>query len=353
MEGPPCESDVWRTFELHAPGGVSAVISNYGARLLSLRVPDAGGRMTEVVLGFGNLSAYRSDRSYMGATIGRFANRIAGAGFVLHGHDYQLTANEGRNALHGGLEGFDKRFWSVEEVGEHKVTLSLQSPDGDGGFPGNLDVTVTYSLEPPARLRIDYRALTDAETVLNLTNHSYFNLSGAGGGTIEDHLLEIAASAFTEIDSALLPTGKIVSVAGTPFDFRKPVRIGDGLAEDDPQLSLAGGYDHNFVLDPGPTGDPLPAARLISPRTNIGMRVSTTEPGLQFYSGQQLNVTAPGKPGVLYNPRSGLCLETQHFPDSPHHCEFPSTVLKAGEAFRSSTIYEFEICRGSRLDTGA
>ncbi|SRR5579883_611752 len=317
-------------------GRVSARITNYGGRLISLRVPDGKGT-ADVVLGFDSLEGYIANPApYFGALIGRYANRIGGARFALEGVDYRLDANDGKNSLHGGAHGFDKAIWSARELPGGGLELTYLSADGEGGYPGNLKVTATYRLTGANELRIDYSATTDKATVVNLTNHAYFNLKGSGN--VLGHLLTINADRFTPVDAGLIPTGELRSVASTPFDFRKATAIGARIAQDDEQLKIGRGYDHNWVLN----GAGLrTAARVEEPGTGRVLEVITTEPGLQFYSGNFLDGTIKGRDGQVYAERSGFCLETQHFPDSPNKPNFPGTVLKPGAEFRSTTIYRF------------
>jgi aldose 1-epimerase len=328
-------------YHLTCDSGLSAWITNYGARLVALEVPREDGLPVDVVLGYRTLEAYRADRAYHGAIVGRYANRIAGGRFVLGGREHHLDRNEGTTTLHGGPSGFSSRVWQGEQTGHRTLRLELQSPDGDGGFPGNLRVSATYTLEPAGALRVDYAATTDADTVVNLTSHAYFNLAGEGAGPVDDHVLTIEAAAILPVDSTLIPSGDELHVGGTPFDFRHPRRIGDGLQMAHPQLAVAGGYDHNFVLDGGKSETPRQVARLECGTSGIAMEILTTEPGLQFYSGHQLQDRQAGKRGNPYGARSGLCLETQHFPDSPNRAAFPSTVLRAGEQFRSASRLRF------------
>ncbi len=315
--------------------------------ITSITAMDRKKKFEDVVLGFDDLAGYIAPTSnaYFGAIIGRYANRIAKGTFTLGGHEYHIPVNDGPNSLHGGLKGFDKRVWDAQEVPTAEGTaleLHYLSRDGEEGFPGNLSVTVRYSLDEKNDLRIDYRATTDKETVLNLTNHSYFNLAGAGNGDILHHMLTISADRFTPIDSTLIPTGAIDPVASTPFDFRSATAIGSRINRNNEQLKFAHGYDHNFVLNH--LGDKMGfAARVEEPHSGRVLEVFTTQPGLQFYSGNFLNGKIHGKGGKAYEYRSALCLETQHFPDSPNHSNFPSTVLRPGEEFHSTTIYRFSV----------
>ncbi len=321
---------------LRNANGLSAKILTYGATLAALEVPDRDGRSRNVVLGFETLGDYRQARGHLGGVIGRYANRLRNGRFTLDGRDVQVSVNEPPNTLHGGAQGFDRAVWQIEVLQSDPVpavTLAHVSPDSDQGFPGRLDVRVRYTLEANA-LRLDYTATTDLTTVINLTNHSYFNLRGGGSGDVLDHELLIAADAVTPIDRQLIPSGALRPVAGTPFDFTTPTTIGARIAVADEQLVLARGYDHNYVLRSGGGKDPGFAARVREPRSGLTMEVWTTEPGVQFYSGNFLD----GRP---YRARDGFCLETQHFPDSPNRPDFPSTVLRPGDVFRSATLFRF------------
>jgi aldose 1-epimerase len=324
-------------------GGLSAAVTDYGGAVVSLRVPDAAGALADVVLGFDRLDGYLArGNPYFGCIVGRYGNRIGGGRFALDGREHVLARNDGPNHLHGGLRGFDKVVWSARPrsgAGGPALELRHRSPDGDEGYPGDLAVTVTYTLLADA-LRIDYEATTDRPTPVNLTNHSYFDLDDGAGGTILDHELTLHAARFTPVGPGLIPTGELRAVEGTPLDFRAPARVGERIELSDPQLAAAGGYDHNWIVD-GSGPEPRPCARLRGPRSGRVMEVLTTEPGVQFYSGNFLDGTLRGKGGRPYPRRSGLCLETQHFPDSPNHTGFPSTVLRPGERYRSTTIYRF------------
>jgi len=329
-------------FVLDDGRGMAARVGTHGARLLSLRVPDRAGAPVEVVLGYDRLADWAEDDGFLGATIGRCANRIARGRFELDGRVHQVPVNNPPNALHGGPRGFDKAVWRAEPAdGEAALALFHTSPDGDQGFPGTLRASVRYALSGDGALRLDYTAETDRPTVVNLTNHAYFNL--AGGGSVLDHVLTVAADRFTPVDADLIPTGELRPVAGTPFDFRGPAHVGARVDEPgNEQLRIAGGYDHNFVLRPPPTGRAMRlAARLEEPSRGVSMEVWTTEPGLQFYSGNFLDGSRRGRGGAPLERRGGLCLETQHFPDSPNRPEFPSVALRPGETFRSSTLYRF------------
>jgi len=325
-------------------------VITYGGIITSIRTPDRAGRLDDIVLGFDSLAGYLKNAPYFGAIVGRYANRIRNAQFALDGTTYHLAKNIGDNTLHGGVRGFDKVLWTGEPFQTDSgagVTLQYTSRDGEEGYPGTLVTRVTYTLTPRDELVVDYEATTDKATPLNLSQHTYWNLHGAtgGGGTILDHVLTLDASAFTPVDSAVVPTGEIARVAGTPLDFRAATRIGDRIGEDNEQLRFGRGYDHNWVLDrPGGAGL-VHAARVVEPTSGRTLDVSTTEPGVQFYSGNFLDGTIKGKGGRLYVHRSGLCLETQHFPDSPNHSNFPSTILRPGATYRSRTVFAFGVER--------
>ncbi len=331
-------------FTLCAENGLRVSLTNYGGAVTSIWAPDSQGALGDVVLGYDTLEGYLAGRSYFGALIGRFGNRLNRGKFTLDGTGYTLNANDGRHHLHGGPGGFDKIMWEVvAERSDSSLTLAHLSRDGEEGYPGNLRVEVTYSLPVPDTFQIQYRAETDKPTPLNLTNHSYFNLAGHAAGDILDHEFTFLAVAFTPVDAALIPTGEIREVAGTPFDFRLPRLIRDGVDANDEQIRFAGGYDHNFVLPGKSGGAPQIAARVRDPHSGRMLEVLTSEPGFQFYSGNFLDGTEKGKGGTLYKRRSGLCLETQHFPDSPNQPTFPSTILRPGEVFESTTLYRFTV----------
>lgn len=330
-------------FSLVNDQGVEAKITNYGGIITSLNVPDRSGKLADIVLGHDCLEGYLNRSRYFGALIGRYANRIANGRFSLNGTTYSLAHNNGPNHLHGGLKGFDKVVWKAKEVHTPDsigLELSYLSEDGEEGYPGNLRLRVTYLLNKDNELRIDYFAQTDKETIVNLTNHSYFNL--AGSGTVLDHELMINAAAFTPVSDSLIPTGEIRSVTGTPMDFTRPISIGARIKNDYEQISIAGGYDHNFVLSRN--GESLTnAARLYEPSSGRALEVFTTQPGMQFYSGNFLDGSIVGKGGTVYGKHSGCCFETQHFPDSPNHPSFPSTILQPGEEYQQTTVWKFSV----------
>lgn len=318
---------------------VQLQLTTYGARVVSLETKDRHGKMADIALGHANLDGYVKDKkTYFGVVPGRYANRIANGRFVLEGKTHQITTNDGPNALHGGKDGFDRRNWKATEIPEG-VEFTLTSPDGDQGFPGTLTAHVRYTLHENT-VRIEYSATTDKPTVVNLTNHTYFNLSGEGHGTILNEVLKIDADHFTPVNALLIPTGKLEPVAGTPFDFTKPEAIGARINDNNEQLKFAHGYDDNWVLR-GKMGEMHPAAEVYDPQSGRVLNVETTQPGVQFYAGNFLDGTLTGRSGVKYVRRSGLCLETQHFPDSPNHSNFPSTELKPGQTFHSVTTWTF------------
>jgi len=333
LDGQPIER-----YTLRNAAGVCVSILTYGGIIQSLEVPDRDGRLTNVTLGFSSLDGYLAGSPFFGALIGRFANRIAHGRFALDGVEYQLPINNGPNSLHGGTVGFDKRVWRASVV-DDGLRLTLDSPDGDQGYPGSLHVDVLYSLLEND-LRIDYRATCDAPTVVNLTNHAYFNLGGEGTGSVEDHVLTLFASRYTPIDASLIPTGSIESVAGTPLDFTTPHAIGERLRDGHEQVVHAQGYDHNFLID-GADGSLMPAAKVEHPPSGRTLEALTTEPAIQLYVGNLLDATLVGTSGRVYRETDGFTLETQHFPDSPNRPEFPSTVLRPGETFSSTTVYRF------------
>jgi aldose 1-epimerase len=332
-------------YTLKNKNGVEARITNYGGIVVSLNVPDRKGAFGDVVLGYDSLSSYVANNPFFGCLVGRYGNRIAKGYFKLDGVEYKLAINNGPNHLHGGLKGFDKAVWKAEPVtGEESagVRLSYLSTDGEEGYPGNLAVTVVYTLTDSNTLKIDYSATTDKPTPCNLTNHSYFNLSAGTTSDILGTELTVNADRMTPVDKTLIPTGELKSVEGTPFDFRKPMKIGARIDDKDEQIQFGGGYDHNFVLN-GEAGTMRLAAVASDSASGRVMEVLTTEPGVQFYTGNFLDGSITGKNGIVYNKRSGFCLETQHFPDSPNHQDFPTTILKPGETYQTTTVYKFTV----------
>jgi aldose 1-epimerase len=331
-----------QTVELYTlkNGKLMAKVMTYGATLTELHAPDRDGKLADVVLGFDSLDGYLGKHPYFGATVGRVANRIAGGKFTLDDKEYTLAKNNGPNSLHGGDKGFDKAVWKAEEVANPNgpsVRFTHTSPDGDEGYPGNLTVSVTYTLTDKGQLRIDYKATTDKATPVNLTNHSYFNLAGPASGSILDHEVTIAANDYTRGDATMIPTGVLAPVRGTPLDFNKPTPIGSRIDEikGDP-----GGYDHNYVLVAHDQDKPARVAEVRDPKSGRVLRVLTTEPGLQFYTGNFLDGSITGKEGVVYKKQQAFCLEAQHFPDSVNHPNFPSTILRPGKTYTQTTIYE-------------
>lgn len=331
-------------FTLTNRNGMEVKITNYGGIVVSVKVPDRNGTLGDVVLGYDTLEGYLKDnRPYFGAIIGRYANRIAKGRFTLDGREYRLAQNDGENHLHGGIKGFDKVVWKASPVRTRQgvgVRLTYRSRDGEEGYPGTVLVTVTYTLTDANELRIDYLARTTKKTILNLTHHSYFNL--AGTGDILEHRLRINADLFTPVDRTLIPTGEIRSVKGTPLDFTRPTPIGARIEQKDEQLLFGHGYDHNWVLNKSDAPLTL-AARVEEPRTGRVLEVYTTEPGLQFYSGNFLDGSITGKANRVYGRRAGFCLEAQHFPDSPNKPHFPSVVLSPGQQYRQTTVYKFSV----------
>jgi aldose 1-epimerase len=319
-------------------------ITNFGATVVTLRVPDRAGKAADVVLGYDTLQGYENGKSYFGATVGRYANRIGGGKFSIDGKEYTLPKNDGNNTLHGGIIGFNKKIWKARELPANDAAaleLTYLSPDGEEGFPGNLSVKVVFTLPADRNeLKIDYTATTDKDTVLNLSNHSYFNLAGEGSGDILDHVLTLHAKQFTPVDKTLIPTGELREVAGTPLDFNRATVIGKRIDQDYEQLVFGKGYDHNWVLPSGDGKSLTVAAEAYDPKSGRMLEVLTTEPGLQFYSGNFLD-GSKGKGGKAYPRRSAFCLETQHFPDSPNHANFPTTLLKPSAAFHSQTVFRF------------
>ncbi len=342
--GTLADGTVVESFTLTNPSGMSVSAITYGAIITSLQVPDRSGKLEDVVLGFDSLDGYLKGTAYFGAVIGRYGNRIGGAKFALDGQTYPLAANNGPNSLHGGLKGFDKVVWQgepFERDGNAGVVFTYTSPDGEEGFPGTLSVQVTYTLTGKNELAIDYRATTDKPTVVNLTQHSYFNLRGDGSGDVLGHELIIDADRYSNVDKDLIPLDDPVTVAGTPFDFRTSTAIGARIDADDEQLRLGSGYDHNYAINRSGPGL-VRAARVVEPKSGRTMEVFTTEPGVQLYTANHLDGVR-GKAGHVYNKRNAFCLETQHYPDSPNKPSFPSTTLRPGETYESRTVYAFGV----------
>jgi aldose 1-epimerase len=324
--------------------GMEVAITNFGGIVVRLKVPDRTGKIDDVVLGYDSLDGYLTNKAYFGATIGRYGNRIGHGTFALDGKTYTLPKNDGDNTLHGGPEGFNKRLWSGKDVSSKRgpaLELTYLSKDGEEGFPGNLSAKVVFTLTDANELIIEYSATADKDTVINLTNHSYFNLAGQGNGDILGHVLTIPADKITAVDAALIPTGELRPVKGTPFDFTKPTAIGERINQDDPQIKVGRGYDHNWVLTSPSQSAPVVVAEAYDSNSGRVLQVLSTEPGLQFYSGNFLDGTIQGKGGKVYNYRYGFCLETQHFPDSPNHPSFPSTELRPGQKYATTTIFKF------------
>ncbi|MDM4019224.1 aldose epimerase family protein [Roseiconus lacunae] len=325
--------------------GMSIKVTNYGAIIMSIVVPDKDGKLADVALGYDDIRSYTNavDKPYFGAVVGRYGNRIAKGKFTIDGEEYSLPINNPPNSLHGGIIGFDKVIWDIQvEESKNAVKLSYLAKDGEEGYPGNLSCSVTYTLTDENEIKVEYFATTDKATPVNLTQHTYFNLAGEGEGDILDHQLMINANRFTPVDETLIPTGKTPAVQGTPFDFTTAKAIGRDINSDNEQLRFGGGYDHNWVLDKGgQTGELTLAARVVEPKSGRVMEVSTTEPGIQFYCGNFLDGRLIGKSGKEYVYRGGFCLETQHYPDSPNQPNFPSTILKPGDEYETTTIFKF------------
>ncbi|HEV2417451.1 MAG TPA: aldose epimerase family protein [Terriglobia bacterium] len=336
------DGQVVHLYTLTNSKGMQVGITNYGARIVSIMAPDRDGNMADVVLGFDSLKGYLGNDPFFGATVGRYANRIANGHFKLDGVEYKLPINDGPNTLHGGPQGFDKKVWTARELpgANPAVELTYFSKNGEMGFPGDMHVKVVFTLENDNALRLDYTATTDKDTVINLTNHSYFNLSGAGSGSILDEVAMINADEFTPVNSTEIPLGGLSKVAGTPFDFRKPTPIGEHINEHNEQLKFASGYDDNWVINRKGPGLVL-AARVTDPKSGRVLECYTTEPGVQFYTANFLNGAIRGKDGKTYGYRSAFTLETQHFPDSPNQPKFPSTELKPGETYHQTTVFKF------------
>ena len=334
------------TFTLRNATGIEMRVMSLGGIITHLQTPDRHGAMADIVLGFDRLDGYVTDHPFFGAIIGRYGNRIGKARFAIDGTPYPLAANNGPNHLHGGMKGFDKVVWQAEpgeSAGGRRIVFTRTSPDGEEGYPGALTVKVTYTLTDRNELAIDYEASTDKPTHVNLTHHSYFNLAGHNAGDILGHELTIDADRYTPVDETLIPTGELAAVAGTPFDFRQPAAIGARINQiDNQQLAFGKGYDHNWVLNGSGFRR---AARAYEPQSGRTLEIATTEPGLQFYSGNFLDGSLTGKDGAVYNLRNGFCLESQHFPDSPNKPSFPTTLLKPGETYRTRTVYTFGVQR--------
>lgn len=338
--------DSIQLYTLKNKAGMEVKLTNYGATVTSIKTVDRNGAMADIALGYEDVSGYMNavDKPYFGAVVGRYGNRIAKGRFTLDGEEYELATNNGENHLHGGVIGFDKMVWTTEEISKNSVCFSYLAKEGEEGYPGNLTIRVTYTLTDDNELKIEYHASTDKATPVNLTNHTYFNLKGEGKGTILDHELMLNANGFTPVDMGLIPTGKIVPVAGTPFDFKTPKSIGQDIDEKDCQLEYGLGYDHNFVLDKGGKENQMKlAATVYEPTTGRFMEVFTQEPGIQFYCGSFLSGNLKGKSGKTYVYRGGFCLETQHYPDSPNQPQFPSTILRPGKVYETQTIYRFSV----------
>lgn len=330
-------------FVLTNAKGMKVAITNYGGRIVSILVPDKTGQLVDVNLGHGSIDEYEANESFFGTLVGRYGNRIGKGQFTLDGKTYKLATNNGPNSLHGGKKGFNAKMWEATPEGNNVLKLHYVSADGEENYPGTLTVDVTYTLTDDNGIRIAYQATTDKNTIVNLTNHAYFNLNGEGSGSVADHLVQINADRYTPVDATLIPTGELAPVEGTPFDLRKPVAIGERQDADHPQIKHGGGFDHNFVLNGGQTAEPRLIATVTSPKTGISMDVLTTEPGVQFYGGNFLNGQRIGKTGSAYDKRNAFCLETQHYPDSPNQPKFPSTVLKPGETYKTTTEYRFSV----------
>jgi aldose 1-epimerase len=334
-------------FTLTNASGIEVRAMTYGGTIVSLRTPDRDGHLGDIVLGYEQLDGYLKTSPYFGCIVGRYANRIAKGRFTLDGKESKLATNDGPNHLHGGLKGWDKVVWRAEPFHNTQgvgVVFSRTSPDGEEGYPGAVAVRVTYTLTDADELRVDYDATTDKPTPINLTQHSYFNLAGEGSGDVLGHVLAVDADQYTPIDATLIPTGEIAPVEGTPLDFRTPTAIGARINADNEQLRRSRGYDHNFVLR-RQGGGLAHAARVLEPGTGRTLDISTTEPGIQFYSGNFLDGSITGKAGHTYAHRTGFCLETQHFPDSPNHASFPSTILRPGARYQSTTVFRFGVER--------
>jgi len=335
-----------KLYKLKNKNGMEVHVTNFGAIITSILVPDRDGKMGDIALGYNDVSGYINavDKPYFGAIVGRYGNRIANGKFTIDGEEYTLATNNGPNALHGGVIGFDKVVWDAEakiSSGGQQVILKYLAKDREEGYPGNLQVQVTYTLNDQNQLLVDYHATTDKATPVNLTQHTYFNLKGEGNGDILGHELTLHASHYTPVNETLIPTGELAPVAGTPFDFRKAKAIGRDIEQDNEQLRFGGGFDHNWVLNEAPRGAMRPAAEVYEPTSGRLMTITTTEPGIQFYCGNFLDGRLKGKSGQSYVHRGGFCLETQHFPDSPNQPKFPTTILKPGQTYKTQTVFGF------------
>jgi aldose 1-epimerase len=328
-------------YHLKNKGGMQVVVSNFGAHIIGIWLPDKRGNLTSMTLGFDNIETMVKQKSYYGSTIGRYANRIAKGKFTLEGKKYTLPINNGLNSLHGGIDNFSYKMWDATQVDDQKLELELFSEHMEEGYPGNLKVKVTYSLSDNNELNIAYEATTDRSTVINLTNHAYFNLNGEGSGDILYHVVQIVADKYTPIDKSMIPTGEIAPVKGTPFDFTNPERIGKRINADNAQLKIANGYDHNYVLNRH--GANSPVAIVTGDKTGIKLEVFTDQPGMQFYTGNFMPGTNILRGSIKDTMRTGFAMETHHFPDSPNHPDFPSTVLKPGEVYNTQTTYKFSV----------
>lgn len=343
--GTTADGTAVEAYTLENANGLELRAITYGGIITSLKVPDRNGVLGDVVLGFDSIDGYLKGHPFFGAIVGRYGNRIGKGRFVLDGHDYQLATNNGPNHLHGGLRGFDKQVWSAEILpAKNTIAFRRTSADGEEGYPGNLVVEVVYALTDENKLIVNYRYSTDQATPVNLTQHSYFNLAGEGSGDILGHSMMLNADRYTPVDGTLIPTGELAPVAGTPFDFRQPVAIGARIDQNHPQLKNGQGYDHNWVLNK--TGDELSLAALVTePTSGRTLEVMTNEPGIQFYAGNFLDGKLTGKSGRPYPRRSGFCLETQHYPDSPNKPDFPSTIARPGQEYRTRTVFSFGVSK--------
>ncbi len=340
--------DSIKLYTLVNESGMKVKVTNYGAIITSILVPDRDGKMGDVALGYNRVEGYINavDKPYFGAVVGRYGNRIAKGQFTIDSETYTLAVNNGENHLHGGVIGLDKVVWDARPIDGEDWTgleLSYLAKDKEEGYPGNLQIKVTYKLNNTNELSVDYHATTDKATPVNLTQHTYFNLKGEGEGTILDHELMINAKKYTPVDEGLIPTGELLEVVGTPFDFTSPKPIGRDIGQDDEQLAFGLGYDHNFVLDRSDKGGMMLAARVYEPTTGRVLEIDTTEPGIQFYCGNFLDGRLSGKSGKTYEYRGGFCLETQHYPDSPNQPSFPSTILKPGAEYKTTTVFKFSV----------